>query len=173
MDISPFAVEWSRKRGLDVFQGELRPGNLPPASVDVLTMIEVIEHLPAPREVFATLQEILRPGGLVLIQTANFAGRQAVSGGADYHYYLPGHLHYYSTITMRRFLNEFGFTDVTFFRPVDFGLLPKLQKSRGDFKSARDYLRWARISWYHLKGKIALGDFALTSSMVALARRAS
>lgn len=171
LDVSAFAVQQGRAAGLDLLRGDLQSVDLPAASVDVITMIEVIEHLADPHAVFAALARLIRPGGLAVIQTANFLGRQAVGAGADYHYYLPGHLHYYSTRTLRSFLKAHGFAKVRFFRPVDFGLLPKLLKSRGDFRRPWDYLRWLRIAGYHLRGRIAWGDFALTSSMTAYAFR--
>ncbi len=173
LDVSEYAAAEARKRGLDVVRGELEPGVLPPQSTDVLTMIEVFEHLPDPRAAMLALREIMRPGGLVVIQTANYLGRQARSAGSDYHYYLPGHFFYYNTRNLRRLFAEFGFSRSFVYRPVDFGLLAKLRKSRGDFTKAGDYLRWIKIAWYHLKGKVAFGDFALTSSMVFYAVRDS
>ena len=173
LDVSSYAASEARKAGLDVTEGDLTSGEIGPASVDVLTMIEVLEHLAQPEATFAALSEIVRPGGLVVIQTANFLGWQARLAGSSYHYYLPGHLHYYSTRTVRAFLNRHGFSRVQVFRPVDFGLLPKLKKSRGDFVRPLHYLRWGRIAWYHLLGRIAWGDFALTSSMTVYALRDS
>ena len=171
LDVSPYAVEEGRSRGLDLRRGELSPGVYPPGSFDVATLIEVLEHLPDPETALGTLAEILRPGGLLVLQTANYAGLQARRAGADYHYYLPGHLFYYSAANLRALLARHGFTRAILYRPVDFGLLPKLLKSRGDFQTPLDYLRWARIAWYHMKGKIAWRDFALTSSMVLYAFR--
>ena len=173
MDVSQFAVDEARKRGVDCLHDTLCNPRLPleADSLDIVTMIEVFEHLEDPLLAMENLRRILRPGGLLLIQTANFCGRQALKEGRDYHYYLPGHLFYYSTISLRRLFEKYGFSDVRFYRGADFGLLPKLLKSRGDFESIRDYARWLKIAAYHLKSKIAFGDFALTSSMVAYARR--
>lgn len=169
LDISPYAVAAGRERGLDLRTGMLEPEALPSKSVDVLTMIEVFEHLPDPQSAMRALSAAVRPGGLVVIQTANFQGRQARRAGADYHYYLPGHFFYYSTHNLRLLFNRFGFNEIHFFRPVEFGLLPKLLKSRGDFQSVSDYLRWIRIAWYHYSGKLAWGDYSHTSSMVMYA----
>ena len=62
-----------------------------------------------------------------------------------------------------------GFSKICIFRPVDFGLLPKLKKSRGDFNSLKDYARWMSIASYHLKGKLKIKEHPLTSSMVVYA----
>ena len=171
LDVSQYAVDDARARGLDLSVGELEPGVLAPNSVDVLTMIEVFEHITRPRLAMQALREAIRPGGLVVIQTANFLGRQAQTAGADYHYYLPGHFHYYSSANLRQLFREFGCSRSRVYRPVDFGLLAKLQKSRGGFRTARDYLKWLRIAWYHWQGLLHWGDWSLTSSMVFYAWR--
>lgn len=171
LDLSAYAVREGRRTGLNLRQGELTTAGLSAGSFDIVTLIEVLEHLPAPREVFARLGEIIRPGGLLVIQTADFQGLQARLAGSSYHYYLPGHLHYYSARTLKRFLRGSGFSSPRLFRPVDFGLLPKLRKSRGSFQGPGDYRKWIRIALYHLLGKIAIGEFALTSSLVVYARR--
>ncbi|MEQ9363229.1 MAG: class I SAM-dependent methyltransferase [Leptospirales bacterium] len=171
LDVSEYAAADARSRGLDVRVGELIPGAFEPASVDVLTMIEVFEHLTQPRAAMRALRESMRPGGLVVVQTANFRGAQARRAGGDYHYYLPGHFYYYSSDNLRRLFAEFGFSRVKIFRPVDFALLAKLKKSRGGFTRARDYLGWLRIAWYHWKGMLHFGEYALTSSMVLYAWR--
>lgn len=173
LDVSEYAAGDARNRGLDIQVGELKPGVLAPESVDVLTMIEVFEHLTDPRSAMQALREIIRPGGLVIIQTANFRGAQARNAGRDYHYYLPGHFYYYSSDNLRKLLAEFSFSRTKIFRPVDFGLLAKLKKSRGDFTKFSDYLHWFRIAWYHWKGMIHFGEYALTSSMVVYAWRDS
>ncbi|MCR9144290.1 MAG: class I SAM-dependent methyltransferase [bacterium] len=171
LDVSEYAAADARSRDLDVRAGELEPGVFETQSVDVLTMIEVFEHLTEPRRAMQALRECMRPGGLVIVQTANYRGAQARNAGSDYHYYLPGHFYYYSSDNLRRLFAEFGFSRVKIFRPVDFGLLAKLKKSRGGFTRPRDYLRWLRIAWYHWKGMLHFGEYALTSSMVMYAWR--
>lgn len=171
VDVSKDAVKGARERGLDAYHGRITDQIFGARSMDVVTMIEVIEHLADPVASIEALRDIIRPGGLLVIQTANYAGQQAKSEGADYHYYLPGHLHYFSRKNLTALLHRSGFSRVDFFAGVEFGLLPKLRKSRGSFQTAADYARWLRIAWYHLKSKAALGDFALTSAMVLYAVR--
>jgi 2-polyprenyl-3-methyl-5-hydroxy-6-metoxy-1,4-benzoquinol methylase len=172
IDISAYAVEYARKEGLEVRQAS--PEAIPDfgAPFHIVTMIEVIEHLPDPRAALLETARVMRPGGLLVIQTANMDGRQAKRAGAAYHYFLPGHLSYFSRKTLARLLGECGFENVQAFYPCEFGLIPKLKKSRGKFQSLWDYRAWFRITWYHLKSKIHWGNFALTSGMVIYARKA-
>lgn len=169
LDISQQAVKIAHSRGVDANQGRLTDNIFGAGSMDAVTMIEVIEHLANPAESVQALAEIIRPGGVLVIQTANYSGLQAKTQGADYHYYLPGHLHYFSRSNLTALLKRSGFSKVDFFGGVEFGLIPKLRKSRGSFQSIGDYARWLRISWYHLKSKAAFGNFALTSAMVLYA----
>lgn len=138
-------------------------------SFSVITMIELIEHLADPASAVRECQRLLDDGGILLIQTANMDGKQAADLGPDYEYYMPGHLSYFSRSNLVMLLRNSGFRKVKVFQPVEFGLLPKLLKSRGSFKSLSDYKAWLRIASYHMKSKVHFGDFALTSSMVVYA----
>ena len=169
LDISEYAIAHAKKQGLPIQQGDLSNNTLADESFDVITMIEVLEHLPEPQKVLKHITRLLRPGGLALIQTANFLGWQARWAGKNYHYYLPGHLYYYSTNNLRQLFSDWGFGYFHFYHGVDFGLLPKLKKSRGNFHSMKDYLQWLRIAYYHNISRIAYKDFALSSSMVMYA----
>lgn len=185
LDISQFAVSEGVRMGRNLHHATLDQAPFPDASFDVITLIEVLEHLADPRSTMQQLARLLRPGGLLVVQTANFLGWQARSAAASYHYYLPGHLFYYSTRNLELLLQQNGFGTIRFYRGVDFGLLPKLRKMRSGFgrQGNRDangmgkgtklseYRRIWGASLYHLKSKVAFGHFALTSSMVCYARK--
>jgi len=144
-------------------------GNFEKNFFDVITMIEVIEHLDNPLFFLNTCYDILKKDSVLVIQTADMNGLQARKAGIDYHYFIPYHLHFFPSKTLVNKLKEIGFKKIKVFRPVDFGLIPKLLKARRDFKSLKDYLRWFTISYYHFKGYIHFKNFALTSSMVVYA----
>lgn len=134
-----------------------------------ITMIELIEHLEDPLAAISECCTLLAPGGLLVIQTANMDGRQAKSMGSRYEYFMPGHLSYFSMSNLTQALRRAGFSRIKVFYPVEFGLLPKLMKSRGGFTKLSDYTNWYRIAKYHMLGKLHWNNHALKSSMVIYA----
>ena len=170
LDLSQFAVSEGKKHGRDLMCGAVEPSVFSPESFDVVTLIEVMEHLPDPALAARSLHSWLRPGGLAVIQTANFDGNQARKEGARYHYYLPGDLFYYSARNLKQLLSDAGFRRFKIYRPVDFPLAAKIRKMKRQSQPSRlDPSRILRTAGYHIKGKVALGNFALTSSMVLYA----
>ncbi|MCB1170000.1 MAG: class I SAM-dependent methyltransferase, partial [Leptospiraceae bacterium] len=173
LDLSDFAVQEGLKRGRALQKGPVARDTFDEASFDVITLIEVMEHLPNPQLAAQSLFRWLRSGGLAVIQTANFQGWQARSEGSDYHYYLPGHLYYYSAENLKTLLRAAGFCRFKLFRPVDFPLSAKLRKmSLAAYPEKAGWKRKLQTSYYHLKGKLHLGSFSLTSSMVLYAWKA-
>ncbi len=152
-----------------IHNGTLEDHNFSENFFSVITMVEVIEHLEDPGFAIDECFKLLRDRGILLIQTANMDGRQAKKEGSNYAYYMPGHLSYFSMSNLSDRLKAAGFSKIKTFRPVDFGLLPKLLKSRGNFTKFSDYLAWYRISKYHMLSKIYWGNFSMTSSMVVYA----
>ena len=56
-------------RGID-HNTELQLRDLADDSIDVINLVEVVEHLYSPREIFAQFRRVLRPGGVVYIETS-------------------------------------------------------------------------------------------------------
>lgn len=61
----------------------------PAARYDVISMVEVIEHLPAPLEPMQLVARLLKPGGLLLLTTGNLASPVARRQGIYYRYCAP------------------------------------------------------------------------------------
>ncbi len=56
---------------------------------DVISCIEVLEHVDDPHRVIALLARLLRPGGILLLTTGNLRSLAARAAGLNYRYILP------------------------------------------------------------------------------------
>lgn len=171
IELSKYSSDYAINHyGFDIFNGSFMDYPTQENKFDVITMIELIEHLKNPTETIQKCKLLLKENGLLVIQTADMNAHQALNAGSNYHYYLPGHVSYFTEESLKLLLNNCGFKDIKIFRPVDFGLIPKLRKSRGSFKNLRDYFKWFKIISYHFKGYFRKNGKPLTSSMVVYAR---
>ncbi len=170
IELSPYAGNYSKKNHGDrIHIGTLDDHPFKDEFFSVITMIELIEHLPDPLSSIKKCYNLLEKEGLLVIQTANMEGMQAQLLKDRYAYYMPGHLSYFSKRNLILLLEESGFSRIKVFHPVEFGLMPKLKKSRYLINSPSDYKIWLKITLYHYLSKLHAGNFAATSSMVIYA----
>ena len=78
---------------------------------DVITLIEVIEHVSNPKETLEALARKMNPGGILLITTPNFnsLNRRILRGNWQI-FSFPEHLNLFQKTTMKRLLLDCGFT---------------------------------------------------------------
>lgn len=98
-----------RARGIAMHQGALRADAFGGSRFDVITSLEVIEHLTHPHELIAQMVELLRPGGLLYLTTPNYnsISRLLAGSGWDVVNY-PEHVSYFTPRTMHRLLTGHG-----------------------------------------------------------------
>jgi len=102
--------------GLDVKTGTLFEAAFPEGAFDVVTMLDVLEHIDQPRPLLREVARLLKPGGRLLVKVPNV--RYVLAK----HYFLrrvPGavrdvfdareHLAYYSHKTLTQLLEAVGF----------------------------------------------------------------
>ena len=70
-ELSPQALKYGNQQGWTVSKDALSDDLFPKNGFDVITMIELIEHVPNPDDFFQTAYSLLRPGGLLYITTPN------------------------------------------------------------------------------------------------------
>ena len=107
-ELSPETGAFARDHfALDIHTGDWREAGHEPGSLDVVTLFDVIEHLPDPLAELAAIRRLLKPGGLLLQSTPNIDGlfprlSYLLARRLDYwpHPEPPHHLYQFSTRTL-------------------------------------------------------------------------
>jgi 2-polyprenyl-3-methyl-5-hydroxy-6-metoxy-1,4-benzoquinol methylase len=96
IDLSPSAIELARRWGINVEVADFMSQEVSP-DYDVITMIEVVEHLSQPAHFLKRAEEVLKPGGLLYLTTPNFESLSRRALGERWRVINPEHLSYFST----------------------------------------------------------------------------
>jgi 2-polyprenyl-3-methyl-5-hydroxy-6-metoxy-1,4-benzoquinol methylase len=101
---------------------ELSDRELPAESFDVVTQFGYIEHEWYPLAGMRAAHRVLRPGGITVIKTPNYASWNRHIRGVEWcGYHIPGHCNYFTPRTLSELLRKAGLEPLA--RPV-FDRLP-------------------------------------------------
>jgi SAM-dependent methyltransferase len=105
------AARIARQRyGIPVHTGRLADAHLSPASLDVVTLWDVIEHLHDPPSELARIHALLASGGLLVLTVPNLASWDRRLFGVHWiGWDLPRHLYAFPSEPLARMLTEAGF----------------------------------------------------------------
>lgn len=113
LEISNYAYNFARKRGLKITKGVLRTSNYLSNSFDIVTMQDVIEHIDDPVRELKDVYKILKPQGWVFMVTPNIQGNWSkILGSLWYHYKPNEHILYFSEETVQYLLGKTGFVNI-------------------------------------------------------------
>jgi 2-polyprenyl-3-methyl-5-hydroxy-6-metoxy-1,4-benzoquinol methylase len=107
IEISEPAVEICKKLGLPVEKLDFFSDKLKPQSLNVLTMFEVLEHVPDPVSFFRRCEDLLRPGGVLYFTTPNFNSLDRKLLGTKWRIIHYEHLNYFTIEAIRNAVREF------------------------------------------------------------------
>ena len=114
VEVSTYASDQARSRGLDVVTGAVESLDLPAATYDCIALWDVIEHLRDPAGVLRMAARALRPGGVLAMSTGDITSLCARVTGPRWHLFnLPEHLFFFSPASLRRLLAAAGCQVVT------------------------------------------------------------
>lgn len=110
LDISSYALSKARERGFRVHQGTLPDPALPDESYDVITLWDVIEHVPDPAAVVRDCRRLLKPGGLLAMSTPDAGSVPARLLGGKWLGFrsIDEHLYFFSHASMSAMLERAG-----------------------------------------------------------------
>jgi len=110
LDLNPEAVAFAKRRfGNRVALGELGAAAFPGVSFDVITLIDVIEHVPDPTALLAAVRARLAPGGVLAAILPNAASATRRLFGRRWQHYTPEHLFYWTPAALDKKLAAAGF----------------------------------------------------------------
>jgi SAM-dependent methyltransferase len=112
LEPSRWASAYAREQlRVPVAEGTLESAAIAPASFDVVTFWEVIEHVPSPRDFLADVARVLKPGGSLFLSTpdsgslvARVLGRRWLGWNK-----VPEHLFFFDRGSLIRLLDQAGF----------------------------------------------------------------
>lgn len=111
VDISGRVARLCRERGFEAHAVDGRKLPFEDQSFDVLTAWSVIEHVPDIREALAEWRRVLKPGGVLAVDTSNARCLKARLLGARYRNFWPiGHTYTFTPWNLGQFLQQAGFT---------------------------------------------------------------
>jgi 2-polyprenyl-3-methyl-5-hydroxy-6-metoxy-1,4-benzoquinol methylase len=110
LEISAYAAHKTKAHlALPVIAGSLTSVSLPPQSADIITLIDVIEHMPNPDDDLRAVHRTVRNHGLLMIMTPNYDAHKL--WGAKWHGYNASfeHIHFFGRKSLTRLLARWGF----------------------------------------------------------------
>lgn len=110
VELSAAAVAHARDElGQNVWRGHVCRADLRDGPYDVVTLWDVLEHLPDPAAALAAVADVLRPGGVLALSTGDVSSLAARLSGSRWHLFtLPEHLWFHTPNSLRHLLRRVG-----------------------------------------------------------------
>lgn len=150
LDLSPAIVELARKTfDVPMLTGPIESqATLEPGSFDVIVMMDVIEHLPDPKGTIEHCLKLLKPDGILMLQTPSYPAQSSLDDlRTEKHQFLlhlsPGeHIHLFSENSLAMLLKRAGTRHVEFLPAIfwfyDMFCVASRQPLRRTLEGARD-----------------------------------
>lgn len=113
---STWMVEAATARGLKVHQGVL-PKEETAGPYDMVTLVDVIEHVCDPVALLAEARAVMAPGGVGLVITPDVSSVAARAMGRRWWHYRMAHIGYFDRDTLVAALKRAGLEPIVVFRP--------------------------------------------------------
>ena len=110
VELSEWAAEYAKKNfHLNIYNTNLEKAGIPENSYDVVVMQDTIEHLLNPRGVLEEINRILKPGGILYVNTPDIESNSSRLLRAKWWGINQFHLYYFSRKTLTKLLTACGF----------------------------------------------------------------
>lgn len=104
--------------GLDVRPDVLRPDTFPSESFDVVTSLQVFEHLDDPAGELAKIVGVLKPGGLLVLEVPSIDTPLLRLARGKHRHFVPDHYWFFSPDTLQRFVARHDLETIELYHPT-------------------------------------------------------
>ena len=148
VEISEFAAQKIKEKyDIDIFCGELSQAGYPEEYFDVVSLFEVLEHLPDPSGTLLEVQRIIKKTGLLIMTVPNFDSLQRLLFGKYWHIIdPPRHLFYFSRTTLDNILKKSNFS-LSIIRAVDGAGVLDIKTTTGYSESIRGIFKNSSLNF--------------------------
>lgn len=102
-------IKWAKKNyDIEIIQGSIPNKRLRKGSFDVITLLDVVEHVPDPEKFLRECSHLLKKGGNMFISTPDFSSIHSRLMGRKWFYILNIHLFYFTRDTLKPLLEKAG-----------------------------------------------------------------
>lgn len=114
VELSEDAAAYARREfGLDVDAKPFEELHLPGNEFDVVTLWQVLEHVPHPLAILSEAHRVLKPGGLLALSTPDIGSTPARVLGSRWWNIRMVHINQFTTATLTALVRNAGFRDIS------------------------------------------------------------
>jgi 2-polyprenyl-3-methyl-5-hydroxy-6-metoxy-1,4-benzoquinol methylase len=100
--------------GIKIQNGTLESTNYKPKTFDVITLWDVLEHVPDPTDTLKRCKELLKDDGIIVVNYPDIGSLPAKLMGSKWVFLLSVHLWYFTPKTMKKMFIKNGFEPIKF-----------------------------------------------------------
>jgi 2-polyprenyl-3-methyl-5-hydroxy-6-metoxy-1,4-benzoquinol methylase len=121
LELSPSIVQFAKQSfDVPVLTGPIEDQSITAGSLDAIVLMDVMEHLPQPTQTLRRCLDLLKPDGVMLVQTPAYPERESVATLRNTGHKFPmmldpnEHLFLFSPTSVRKLFNQLGAPHVKF-----------------------------------------------------------
>lgn len=109
VDIDKTEIEYCKRKGIKVYQGEIVNMNFHEKSFDTVCMFHVLEHVYNVKQTLSEVYKILKSDGLFVVEIPTIGSLKARIYGKYWSYITEDHINYFTVKLLKRILENEGF----------------------------------------------------------------
>ncbi len=110
LEPNKYLVKWGNENfGLKMQTKDLKDAKFPKENFDAVTMFDVLEHVPSPKNTLIEINRILKKDGILVVSYPDVESLPARILKSKWWFYLAVHIYYFTPETLKKLLDECGF----------------------------------------------------------------